>query len=78
VVLPRSGLAPARDATLAALFTLDDASLRRDVAQAARAEGILAAELRELAARDPDPRVRRAAHSDDTAPFGLELSPEYA
>ena len=54
VVLPRRGMAPAREQTLAALLALDDAPLRRDVARAARADGILAAELAELAARDPD------------------------
>ena len=78
VVLPRRGMAPAREATLAALFALDDPLLRRDVARAARAEGILGAELRRLAATDPDPSVRHAARSPDEPPptLGPELTPE--
>ena len=74
VVLPRRGMAPAREQTLAALLALDDAPLRRDVARAARADGILAAELDELAARDPDPAVRKAAAApppDESQPMPL-------
>ncbi|HEX4460396.1 MAG TPA: Npt1/Npt2 family nucleotide transporter [Polyangia bacterium] len=40
VVLPRRGKAPARDATLAALFALHDEPLRAALAKAAQAEGI--------------------------------------
>jgi ATP/ADP translocase len=79
VVLPRHGMAPCREVTLAALLTLDDAPLRRDVARAARADGILSAELSELAMRDPDPAVRKAAAApppDESPPLGLELAPE--
>jgi hypothetical protein len=71
-------MAPCRELTLAALLTLDDAPLRRDVARAARADGILAAELSELATGDPDPAVRKAAAApppDDSQPMGLELAP---
>ncbi|HEX9102444.1 MAG TPA: Npt1/Npt2 family nucleotide transporter, partial [Polyangia bacterium] len=53
VVLPRRGMAPAREETLGRLLELDDAPLRRDVARAARADGILGAELTELAVSDP-------------------------
>jgi ATP/ADP translocase len=75
VVLPRRGMAPCRETTLAALFALDDAPLRRDVARAARNDGILAAELADLAVRDPDPAVRRAAAaptSEEAPPLGAE------
>jgi hypothetical protein len=78
VVLPRRGMAPCRELTLASLLTLDDAPLRRDVARAARADGILAAELAELATRDPDPAVRKAAATpppDESQPIGLDLTP---
>ena len=80
VVLPRRGMAPCREKTLAMLLDLDDAPLRRDVAKAARAEGLLGAELNELAARDPDPSVRRAAQSgpDESPPLGVELAPSLA
>src|SRR6185312_4121846 len=72
VVLPRRGMAPCREPTLAALLALDDAPLRRDVARAARADGILGSELAELAAHDPDPAVRKAAMTpppDDSQPL---------
>jgi ATP/ADP translocase len=78
VVLPRRGMAPCREITLASLLTLDDAPLRRDVARAARADGILGAELAELAARDPDPAVRKAAAApppDESQPIPLDLTP---
>ena len=77
VVLPRRGMAPRREATLSALLTLDDAPLRRDVARAARADGILTAELNELAMRDPDPAVRQAATPSrpDDSPSLVELAP---
>jgi hypothetical protein len=72
-------MAPCREHTLAALLALDDAPLRRDVARAARADGILTAELSDLAPRDPDPAVRKAATAapppDDSQPLGLELVP---
>ncbi|MGZ3426970.1 MAG: NTP/NDP exchange transporter [Polyangia bacterium] len=77
VVLPRRGMAPCREQTLAALLALDDAPLRRDVARAARADGILTEELSELATRDPDPAVRRAATAlppDESQPIDLELA----
>jgi hypothetical protein len=64
--------------TLAALLTLDDAPLRRDIARAARADGILGTELDQLAARDPDPAVRKAAAApppDESQPLSLELTP---
>jgi hypothetical protein len=57
VILPRRGMAPAREATLAALLELDDASLRHDVLQAARREGLWGAPLDELAMQDFDPVV---------------------
>jgi hypothetical protein len=65
---------------VAALFALDDPQLRRDVARAARAEGILGDELRELAASDPDPHVRQAACEDDATGLevGLAPAPSYA
>ena len=66
VVLPRRGMAPCREETLGSLLTLDDAPLRRDVARAARADGILTLQLDELAARDPDPAVRKAASTRTT------------
>ena len=78
VVLPRRGMAPAREQTLAALLALDDAPLRRDVARAARADGLLARELAELALRDPDPAVRKAAAApppDESQPISLDLAP---
>ncbi len=78
VVLPRRGMAPCREVTLAALLTLDDAPLRRDVARAARADGILQAELVQLAANDPDPAVRKAAAApppDESQPIPIDLSP---
>ncbi|MDB4966833.1 MAG: hypothetical protein JWN44_2522 [Myxococcales bacterium] len=82
VVLPRRGMAPVRERTLAMLLELDDAPLRRDVAKTARAEGLLTAELAELAARDPDPSVRRAAQvteteteTEESPPLGVELVP---
>ncbi|HEX6836427.1 MAG TPA: Npt1/Npt2 family nucleotide transporter, partial [Polyangia bacterium] len=78
VVLPRRGMAPAREQTLAALLALDDAPLRRDVARAARADGILGVELAELAVRDPDPAVRKAASApppDESQPIPLDLAP---
>lgn len=78
VVLPRRGMAPAREQTLAALLALDDAPLRRDVARAARGDGILAAELAELAVRDPDPAVRKAAAApppDESQPLPIDLAP---
>ena len=78
VVLPRRGMAPCREITLAALLELDDAPLRRDVARAARADGILAAELDELAARNPDPAVRKAASApppDESQPLPIDLTP---
>ena len=78
VVLPRRGMAPCREPTLAALLALDDAPLRRDVARAARADGILGSELAELAAHDPDPAVRKAAMTpppDDSQPLPGELAP---
>lgn len=78
VVLPRRRMAPAREATLASLLELDDPLLRRDVARAARFDGILSAELRELAARDPDPAVRRAAQPSDEPPLGVGLAPGLA
>jgi hypothetical protein len=85
VVLPRRGMALARDATWAALLQLDDSLVRREVARAARSEGVLAAELREVAARDPDPAVRRAAHAGEEAHAEgdeprseVELSPGWA
>jgi hypothetical protein len=77
VVLPRRGMAPCRETTLAALLALDDAPLRRDVARAARAEGILAHELDEVALRDPDPTVRNAAMAppgDSSQPIPIELA----
>ena len=80
VVLPRRGMAavPRGDAR-ARCSTLDDAPLRRDVARAARADGILGAELDELAARDPDPAVRKAAAAmpppDESQPLPGELTP---
>ena len=78
VVLPRRGMAPCREETLAALLALDDAPLRRDVARAARADGILTAQLSELAERDPDPAVRKAASApppDESQPIPLDLEP---
>ncbi|MCU1278222.1 MAG: rane protein, partial [bacterium] len=78
VVLPRRGMAPCREVTLASLLALDDAPLRRDVARAARADGILRAELDDLATRDPDPAVRKAALApppDESQPMPLELAP---
>jgi ATP/ADP translocase len=78
VVLPRRGMAPCRELTLAALFALDDAPLRRDVARAARADGILAAELDLLAKNDADPAVRKAATApppDESQPLPIELTP---
>jgi ATP/ADP translocase len=78
VMLPRRGMAPCREPTLAALLALDDAPLRRDVARAARADGILGHELDELAARDPDPAVRKAAAgppADASQPLPIELAP---
>lgn len=79
VVLPRRGMAPAREKTLARLLELDDAPLRRDIAKTARTDGILSAELSELAARDPDPSVRRAAQAlDESPPMGVELAPVLA
>jgi ATP/ADP translocase len=80
VVLPRRKMAPCREVTLAALLTLDDAPLRRDVARAARADGILGAELRELATHDPDPSVRKAAAMPppDEPSLPLELAPVLA
>ena len=79
VVLPRRGMALCREEALARLLTLDDAPLRRDVARAARVDGILSAELNELAARDPDPAVRRAAATppppDESQSLPLVLTP---
>jgi hypothetical protein len=78
VVLPRHGMAPCREPALAALLALDDAPLRRDVARAARADGILVAELAELATRDPDPAVRNAAAApppDESQPIPIDLAP---
>jgi ATP/ADP translocase len=78
VVLPRRGMALCREETLAALLALDDAPLRRDVARAARADGILAQELSQLATNDPDPAVRTAATApppDDSQPIEMELAP---
>ncbi|MCU1276699.1 MAG: hypothetical protein JWM53_245 [bacterium] len=78
VVLPRRGMALCREETLAALLQLDDAPLRRDVVRAARADGILTRELNELATRDPDPAVRKAATApppDESQPIPLELTP---
>ena len=77
VVLPRHGMAPRREVALAALLTLDDAPLRREVARTARADGLLAAELEELAARDPDPTVRKAAQgpADESPSLPAELEP---
>ncbi|MCU1276667.1 MAG: hypothetical protein JWM53_213 [bacterium] len=78
VVLPRRGMAPCREETLSALLSLDDAPLRRDIARAARADGILAAELDALATRDPDPSVRKAAMTpppDESQPLPLDLTP---
>jgi hypothetical protein len=49
------------------------------VARAARVDGILSAELNELAARDPDPAVRKAAAAspppDESQPLPMELTP---
>ncbi len=78
VVLPRRGMAPCREVALGALLTLDDAPLRRDVVRAARADGLLTTELNDLATRDPDPAVRKAATAtplDDSQPLGIELVP---
>ena len=78
VVLPRRGMAPAARRRWRRCSTLDDAPLRRDVARAARADGILAAELTELAARDPDPAVRKAAAApppDESQPLPMDLTP---
>lgn len=61
VVLPNRRPPLDREQTLAALLALDDPLLRREVARAARAEGILLAELDHLARSDPHPAVRQAA-----------------
>jgi hypothetical protein len=49
------------------------------VARAARADGILGAELDELAVRDPDPAVRKAAAAipapEDSQPLPGDLTP---
>jgi hypothetical protein len=64
--------------TLAALLTMDDAPLRRDVVRAARADGILQPELAQLATSDPDPSVRKAASApppDESQPMLVDLTP---